>query len=85
MKTNNGTVAESETGEQGTVHRPAGKPRSEPASTGHSGTSISVDERRQLIAEAAWFRAEARGFSPDGELDDWLAAEAEVDKKLLHR
>ena len=31
-----------------------------------------------LIAEAAYYRAERRGFAPGGEVDDWLAAEAEV-------
>lgn len=39
----------------------------------------SPQERRELIARIAYFRAEARGFAPGGELDDWVAAEAEVD------
>jgi hypothetical protein len=30
------------------------------------------------IAEAAYYRAERRGFVPGQEVDDWLAAEAEV-------
>ena len=34
------------------------------------------------IAEAAYLRAERRGFSPGQETDDWLAAEAEVDALL---
>lgn len=34
--------------------------------------------REQRIAEAAYFIAEARGFSGDHALDDWLQAEAEV-------
>jgi hypothetical protein len=33
-----------------------------------------------MIAEAAYFRAERRGFVVGGELDDWLAAEAEIDQ-----
>jgi hypothetical protein len=37
-----------------------------------------------LIAEAAFFRAEKRGFAPGNEEQDWLAAEAEVDAKLLN-
>ena len=32
-----------------------------------------------MIAEAAYYRAQARGFVPGCELDDWLGAEAEVD------
>ena len=30
------------------------------------------------IAEAAYYRAERRGFAPGQEMDDWLAAEAEI-------
>jgi len=35
--------------------------------------------RYERIAEAAYRRAERRGFAPGGELDDWLAAEREYD------
>jgi hypothetical protein len=41
-----------------------------------------ADERRRLIAQAAYFRAERRGFAPGGEERDWLEAEAEVDALL---
>jgi len=34
--------------------------------------------RHSVIAEAAYYRAERRGFVPGHELDDWLQAEAEV-------
>jgi hypothetical protein len=37
---------------------------------------VSQDERARWIAEAAYFRAESRGFVPGAELEDWLAAEA---------
>jgi hypothetical protein len=30
------------------------------------------------LATAAYYRAEQRGFSPGGELDDWLGAEREM-------
>lgn len=43
---------------------------------------FSEDARRQLIAEAAYYRAAQRGFDPGGEVEDWLAAEAEVDARL---
>ncbi len=43
---------------------------------------FSEDARRQLIAEAAYFRAAQRGFEPGGEVEDWLAAETEVDARL---
>lgn len=32
----------------------------------------------EQIAIAAYFKAEARNFEPGHELEDWLAAEAEV-------
>lgn len=35
--------------------------------------------REARIAEAAYWRAERRGFTPGHELDDWLGAEQEVD------
>ncbi|GIL05732.1 MAG: hypothetical protein AMXMBFR72_16950 [Betaproteobacteria bacterium] len=35
-----------------------------------------------MIAQAAYFRAEQRGFASGAELQDWLAAEAEIDRAL---
>jgi len=43
-----------------------------PASSGFAG-------REQMIAEAAYYQAERRGFEPGHELGDWLAAELEVE------
>jgi hypothetical protein len=43
---------------------------------------ISPDQRRAMVAEAAYLRAERRGFVNGNEVEDWLAAEAEVDKLL---
>ena len=37
------------------------------------------EERQRLIAIAAYYRAEARGFAPGHEKQDWLDAEAEID------
>ncbi len=47
--------------------------------------TVSEDVRRGMIAEAAYLRAERRGFAPGREEDDWLAAEAEVDALLEAR
>ena len=44
--------------------------------------AISADERARLVAEAAYYRAESRGFAPGNEVADWLAAEREVDGRL---
>lgn len=38
--------------------------------------------REQMIAEAAYYRAEQRGFAPGNEMSDWLLAEADVERAL---
>ena len=47
-----------------------------------SPVAVGPNERYHRIAEAAYLRAEYRGFLPGCELQDWLEAEAEVDKVL---
>jgi hypothetical protein len=42
--------------------------------------SLSPHARHSRISEAAYRLAEARGFESGAELDDWLAAEREVDE-----
>jgi hypothetical protein len=44
---------------------------------------VDPEQRACMIAEAAYYRAERRAFAPGHETEDWLAAEAEVDQKLL--
>jgi len=44
-----------------------------------STTKDETTERWRRTAIAAFYRAEARGFEPGRELEDWLAAEHEVD------
>jgi hypothetical protein len=48
------------------------------------GQFVGPEQRAALIAEAAFFRAEKRGFAPGHEVEDWLAAESEVDARLMH-
>lgn len=40
--------------------------------------AISAQERERFVAQAAYYRAEKRGFAPGYELQDWVEAEAEV-------
>lgn len=47
-----------------------------------TGITVSDDARRAMVAQAAYLRAERRGFTPGSEVEDWLAAEAEVDALL---
>ena len=42
---------------------------------------IGPEERARLISEAAYFRAQQRGFAGGNPIDDWLAAEREIDSK----
>ena len=35
-------------------------------------------DRQSMVAMAAYFRAQKRGFAPGYEMEDWIAAEAEV-------
>ena len=44
---------------------------------------VGPEQRAALIAEAAYYRAEKRGFAPGHETEDWLSAEAEVDARML--
>lgn len=39
-------------------------------------------DRNRMIAEAAYYRAQQRGFRAGNPMDDWLAAEAEIDQLL---
>ncbi len=44
--------------------------------------ALSSEERWRLVAQAAYYRAEKRGFAPGGELQDWIEAEAEVERMI---
>ncbi|HXH64950.1 MAG TPA: DUF2934 domain-containing protein [Mariprofundaceae bacterium] len=46
------------------------------------GASLWVEIRRQMIAEAAYYHAEQRGFATGNEMQDWLEAEKEIDRRL---
>jgi len=47
------------------------------------GHRVTPEEREQLVAEAAYFRAEKRDFAPGGDVDDWLEAELAIDRALI--
>jgi hypothetical protein len=44
--------------------------------------ACSGEDRYRMIAEAAYYRAESRGFAGGSDLEDWLAAEMEIDQIL---
>jgi DUF2934 family protein len=57
---------------------------SKPAAAGAAAVvpQVSEETRRAMIAESAYLRAERRGFAPGYEVEDWCAAEREVDALL---
>jgi hypothetical protein len=72
--------------ESGTRSKGNGKARPSVRAVGPEAASGNVDcPREQMIAEAAYFRAEQRGFAPGNEMADWLQAEADVEAILAPR
>jgi hypothetical protein len=55
------------------------KPKKTPAK---KATTIYPEHRYHMIATAAYYIAERRGFSGHYEMQDWISAEAEIDAKL---
>jgi hypothetical protein len=64
---------------------PIAKPASPPAAAAGAKGKIDAKERQRLVAEAAYYRALKRGFAPGHEVQDWVAAEKEVDARLAAR
>lgn len=49
----------------------------------HDGEIVlSREQRHEMVAVAAYLRAERRGFSPGREMEDWYEAAAAVDRML---
>lgn len=77
------------TGNGRTKKTPSPAPQQQPPKPEPTEVTATHFERRDIpsfsesrearIAEAAYWRAERRGFTAGQELDDWLAAEKEVD------
>ena len=67
------------TGRDRTEHRITRKKKQQ-----RSGVSSATfaTERHRMIAEAAYYRAEERGFQAGLEMLDWLAAEKNIDGRL---
>jgi len=64
---------------------PKAAPKAKAAKAGsRSGKAVSVppEQRRNYIEMAAYYIAERRGFAPGNPLEDWVQAEAEIDRLL---
>jgi len=44
--------------------------------------SVTPEQRYRMIQEAAYYRAEQRGFATGHEAEDWNASEAQIDAML---
>ena len=59
------------------------KPVSKNATKGNGASPITPEQRYRMICDAAYFRAERRGFIGGNSAEDWTAAESEIDSLLL--
>ena len=63
--------------------RPPAAPVPRETNRGDAATppkSTPAERRHAMIADAAYFRAAARGFAPGHETEDWLGAERELEE-----
>lgn len=69
-----------------TAEKPAAAdmPTTRPEQNG-AAAAPTAEAARRSISEAAYYRAEKRGFEPGYDVDDWLAAEAEITSCSLQR
>lgn len=58
---------------------------SEDQQAGRSESGPDAEERQRSVALAAYYIAERRGFQAGFELDDWLAAEHQIDQEARMR
>jgi len=65
-------------------HLPQRVSTADPTITARFDQALAPGDARRsaMIAEAAYYRAACRGFEPGHELEDWLAAEREIDVAL---
>jgi hypothetical protein len=56
-----------------------------PAHESIASDAVSPAERNRMVAEAAYYIAERRGFAECSPLEDWLAAESQIDAMLSRR
>lgn len=48
-----------------------------------TGVRSVADQRRVMIAEAAYYLALQRKFEPGHEVEDWLLAESQIDRVVV--
>ena len=76
------TTRATSTKAKATVSRIKPEKSAKSRAAGEAFSAPDPQERHRLISEAAYFRAEARGFVPGFEEADWLEAEQEIKKAV---
>lgn len=61
------------------------KPASRQKQTAPLVNTRTPEQRQKMIEEAAYYVANRRGFIGGNPLEDWLEAEAEIDKQLSQK
>lgn len=56
-----------------------------PAKSAPTKPALTPAERAKMVAEAAYYLAEKRGFKGGNEIADWAAAEKQVDALIAKR
>jgi hypothetical protein len=88
IQTQKHAVDKSKAVASGAVQRPANAPQSQfelkpdSALKKNPARSVTGDERRIMICEAAYYLAQHRGFETGHEIEDWLVAESQIDAAL---
>lgn len=44
--------------------------------------AFDLDQREAMIRDAAYYHYAKRGYTPGHDFDDWLAAEAEIERRM---
>jgi hypothetical protein len=60
----------------------AAKPATSRAGKAKNLKNVTPEQRYRMICDAAYFKAEKRDFAPENEIQDWLDAEAEINRLL---
>lgn len=81
-KTTKAATTRKKSAAEGAPKTPKPRTRKKPESP---DVSVPAEERMQLIREAAYRRAEQRGFEGGSPEEDWYEAEKEVEEKLRRR
>jgi hypothetical protein len=81
-KTEKPAVAKTAAAKPAVARKPAAAKAAAKPKAGTGKLSVTPEQRYMMICEAAYYRAERRGFSPENEIQDWLDAEAEINRLL---